>query len=161
MTETDPTGSFPMAYDASRKAPVAMLINQGLRPTSRGGHIVIEDALRTQLAPPRNEIVDRFGWMRSVRTARVYPSFDRRSASAEDAAQAQAPTAQIIEKSEQLLDLMPVYSTIPSSGDNQGRLKLLRRTGGGAYCSGTVIPLAKPRQSRCPLTDATRFSPLC
>lgn len=109
MTETDPTGSFQLAYDASRKALVAMLINQGLRPTSKGGHIVIEEALRAQLTPPRNEIVDGFGWMRGLRNSSEYPSFDRPSASAEDAVEAQALTAKVIEKSEQLLDAMPVY----------------------------------------------------
>jgi hypothetical protein len=109
MTESDPTGSFQLTYDASRKALVAMLINQGLRPTSRGGHMVIEEALRAQLSPPRNEMVDGFGWMRALRNSSEYPSFDRPTASADDAADAQKLTAKIIAKSTELLDVMPVY----------------------------------------------------
>ncbi|MBC7723886.1 MAG: HEPN domain-containing protein [Burkholderiaceae bacterium] len=109
MTDSDPTGSFQLAYDGARKALVAMLINQGLRPTSTGGHRVVEDALRAQLTPPKNEIVDGFGWMRGLRNASEYPSFDRPSAASEDAAEAQALTATIIEKSKELVDLMPVY----------------------------------------------------
>lgn len=86
ITETDPTGSFPLACEASRRALVAMLINPGLRLRSRGRHVVIEEALRAQLTPPMNEIVDGFGWMRALRNASEYLSFDRPSVSAEDAA---------------------------------------------------------------------------
>ena len=63
-----------------------MLINQCLRPPSRGRRLVIEEALRAQLTPPMNEIVDGFGWMRALRNASEYLSFDRPSVSAEDAA---------------------------------------------------------------------------
>ena len=42
----DATGSFQLAYDASRKALAAVLENQGLRATSKGGHRAVEDALR-------------------------------------------------------------------------------------------------------------------
>jgi hypothetical protein len=108
-TASDPTGSFQLAYAGSRKALVAVLINQGLRPTSRGGHIAVEHSIRAQLTPPKNEVVDGFGWMRSLRNASEYPSFDRPTASEKDAVEAQRLTVRIIEKSAQLLDVMPVY----------------------------------------------------
>jgi hypothetical protein len=44
----DPEGAFALAYDAARKAATAVLARQGLRPTSRGGHLVVVDAMRAQ-----------------------------------------------------------------------------------------------------------------
>ena len=35
----DPQGAYALIYDAARKALTALLENQGLRPTSAGGHI--------------------------------------------------------------------------------------------------------------------------
>lgn len=46
--EVDPEGAFALAYDAARKAATAVLARQGLRPTSRGGHLVVVDAMRAQ-----------------------------------------------------------------------------------------------------------------
>lgn len=109
LTDADPAGSFQLAYDASRKALVAVLINQGLRPTSKGGHLVIEEALRAQLTPPKNEVVDGFGWMRVLRNTTEYPSYEQPSASAQDAVEAQIVTLEVIDKAEQLLGAMPVY----------------------------------------------------
>ncbi len=48
----DPTGAYQILYDAARKALAAVLENQGLRATSRGGHITVIDAARAQLDPP-------------------------------------------------------------------------------------------------------------
>lgn len=44
----DPEGAYTLLYDASRLAMTAALAVQGLRPTTRGGHIVVGDALRAQ-----------------------------------------------------------------------------------------------------------------
>ena len=37
----DPEGAYALLYDAARKALTAILENQGLRPTSRGGHLAV------------------------------------------------------------------------------------------------------------------------
>ena len=42
----DLTGAYQLAYDALRKAAAALLAVQGLRSTSRGGHIAIQDAVQ-------------------------------------------------------------------------------------------------------------------
>ena len=42
------TGAYQPPYDALRKAAAALLAVQGLRATSRGGHIAIQDAVRAQ-----------------------------------------------------------------------------------------------------------------
>ena len=43
----DLTGAYQLAYDALRKAAAALLAAQGLRATSRGGHIAIQDAVES------------------------------------------------------------------------------------------------------------------
>lgn len=46
LAETAPDSSIVLAYDAARQACVALLAQQGLRPTTAGGHYVIEEAIR-------------------------------------------------------------------------------------------------------------------
>jgi len=52
VAPTDPDAGFVLAYDAARKALTAVLETQALRPTSRGGHIALIDAVMAQLDPP-------------------------------------------------------------------------------------------------------------
>ena len=42
----DPNGGFQLAYDAGRKAASAVLATEGLRSTSKGGHIATIAAVR-------------------------------------------------------------------------------------------------------------------
>lgn len=51
--EDDPAGALQLSYDAARKASASLLAIQGLRATSRGGHIAVIDAVRAQLRPLR------------------------------------------------------------------------------------------------------------
>jgi hypothetical protein len=51
IADEDPVGAFQLLYDAARKALCAILENQGLRPTSRGGHIAVLVAVSAQLDP--------------------------------------------------------------------------------------------------------------
>jgi len=59
VTDTDLSGAYQLAYDALRKSAAALLAVQGLRATSRGGHIAIQDAVaatqqdRSQQTSPR------------------------------------------------------------------------------------------------------------
>ena len=43
-----PDSSIILAYDAARQACVALLAQQGLRPTTAGGHYAVEEATRAQ-----------------------------------------------------------------------------------------------------------------
>src|SRR6185437_14081778 len=45
---SDPAGAYQLLYDAARKALAAVLENQGLRATSRGGHIAVREAVSAQ-----------------------------------------------------------------------------------------------------------------
>ena len=106
---TDPVGEFQLAYDAARKALASILINQGPRPTSSGGHIAVYEAVLAQLDPPLGDVFKPFGWMRPLRNDSEYPSPDRPVASGEDAVAGRAAAAPMIERAAKLLDLMPVY----------------------------------------------------
>lgn len=50
--EEDPSGTLQLSYDAARKASAALLAVQGLRATTRGGHI--GDLLQLQGFVTRN-----------------------------------------------------------------------------------------------------------
>lgn len=45
---TDPDSAFVLAYDAARQALTGLLAQQGLRPTTKGGHYAVERATRAQ-----------------------------------------------------------------------------------------------------------------
>jgi len=44
----DLSGAYQLAYDALCKSAASLLEAQGLRPTSRGGHIAVQDAVIAQ-----------------------------------------------------------------------------------------------------------------
>ena len=50
----DPDGAYSLAYDAARKSATALLAQQGLRPTSSGGHVVVAEAMRASLDDPED-----------------------------------------------------------------------------------------------------------
>ena len=48
VADEDPDSAYVLAYDAARYSGTAILAQQGLRPTTSGGHYVVEVALRAQ-----------------------------------------------------------------------------------------------------------------
>jgi hypothetical protein len=48
IANDDPIGAFQAAYDALRKPATALLAAQGLRATSRGGQLAVQDAVTAQ-----------------------------------------------------------------------------------------------------------------
>jgi len=105
----DPVGEFQLAYDAARKAMGAILLNQGLRPTSAGGHVVVGDAVLAQLDPPLGDVFVQFRWMRPLRNDSEYPRPDRPTATAADAAEGRRCAADMAAKARELLDVMPAF----------------------------------------------------
>ena len=71
----DLTGAYQLAYDALRKAAAALLAVQGLRATSRGGHIAIQDAVQAQFGGPGSPFPS-FGRIRRSRNSYEYPDSD-------------------------------------------------------------------------------------
>jgi len=80
----DPAGGYALAYDAARKALTAILENQGLRPTTRGGHVAVLEAVRAQLDPPMGRALRGFNRMRTRRHDAEYPPADSPEITADD-----------------------------------------------------------------------------
>jgi len=69
----DPTGAFQLMYDAARKSMCAILESQGLRPTGRGGHLAVIEAVSAQLDPPMGRVIRPFNRLRRRRNDAEYP----------------------------------------------------------------------------------------
>lgn len=86
LVESDPIAAFSLAYDAARKASAALLAPQGLRATSRGGHVAIQDAVRAQFGGSDGVRAFReFPRLRRTRNDFEYPDVDTPGSSPEDA----------------------------------------------------------------------------
>jgi hypothetical protein len=105
----DPEGAYGTLYDAGRKALWAILANEGLRPTTRGGHMAVYDAVRAQLDPPMGAQLRPFDRMRRQRHDAEYPAVDTPELEAE-VVLADVPKIQsIIDIAERVLDQMSPY----------------------------------------------------
>lgn len=109
IAETDPSGSCQLSYDGARKALAAVLQIQGLRPTSAGGHYVIEECLKAQLVKSGREIVNKFSVMRRTRNSSEYPQNVKDIVVAAEALEQIADAREVLEKSAKLVEVMPVY----------------------------------------------------
>ena len=70
IVDKDPDSAYVLAYDAARYSCTAILAQQGLRPTTSGGHYVVEVALRAQFGDGFRP----FGAMRRRRNELEYPT---------------------------------------------------------------------------------------
>jgi hypothetical protein len=99
VAEAAPDSSIILAYDAARQACVALLAQQGLRPTTSGGHYAIEEAIRAQFGPT----LRAFGGLRRRRSELEYPLYPTERASAAEAAEALKTADEIIDAVTRLL----------------------------------------------------------
>lgn len=89
--EDDPAGALQLGYDAARKASAALLAVQGLRSTTRGGHIAVIDAVRAQFNDRGGMAVfGKLNRLRRRRNTTEYPEVDSPSVTEDDARQALA-----------------------------------------------------------------------
>jgi hypothetical protein len=102
----DPAGAYQLLYDAARKALNAVLENQGLRATSRGGHIAVFDAVSAQLVPPLGTILRPFDRLRRRRHQAEYPVADQPRFVAEDVERDLPKVAEIVAAVDKVLDQM-------------------------------------------------------
>ena len=102
----DGTGAYQLMYDAARKALGAVLENQGLRATSKGGHIAVMDAILAQLDPPLGALLRPFDRMRRRRNDAEYPSQSRPEVTADEVARDLPKVEQIIAAAGRVLDEM-------------------------------------------------------
>lgn len=75
LAPDDPAGAYDMLYAAARKAMAAALAVQGLRSTSKGGHMAVQEAVTHQLGAT-GSVVRPFGWLRRTRNDADYPRLD-------------------------------------------------------------------------------------
>ncbi len=94
-----PDSSIILAYDAARQACVALLAQQGLRPTTAGGHYAVEEAIRAQFGAG----LRGFGGLRRRRHELEYPLYPTEKASADEAAETLKTASEITDAAGQLL----------------------------------------------------------
>jgi HEPN domain-containing protein len=99
VTKAAPDSGVILAYNAARQACTALLAQQGLRPTTVGGHYAIEEVIRAQFGTS----LRAFGGLRRRRNELEYPLYPTEQASAAEASEALATAEQIIEAVAQLL----------------------------------------------------------
>lgn len=102
--DDDPAGALSLAYDAARKASAALLAIQGLRGTTRGGHIAVLDAVRAQFNDKGGmEVFGRINRLRRRRNTTEYPSADSPGVTSDDANQALVLAREVVKAAKQLL----------------------------------------------------------
>jgi hypothetical protein len=109
ICEDDPAGGYMLIYDAARKALTAVLENQGLRPTTRGGHLAVYEATRAQLDPPMGQVIRPFDRIRRRRHDVEYPPTAAPQIDADDVLEDAAKADAIVALSERLLDEMSPF----------------------------------------------------
>jgi hypothetical protein len=110
LAPTNPDASYVLAYDAARKALTAVLENQGLRPTSRGGHIAVIDAVTAQLDPPLGSTLRTVGRMRTRRNRVEYPGPDVAPVTEDELAETLPKVDAVLDLATKVLDSMPPWT---------------------------------------------------
>jgi hypothetical protein len=105
VAAADPNSAYTLAYDAARHAGTALLAQQGLRPTSRGGHYALERALRGQFG----QGFRAFGTMRRRRNELEYPDLPDETASMQETQQALDDAQALIDAANQLLPSLEIF----------------------------------------------------
>ena len=98
-------GSLQLSYDAARKAASALLIAQGVRGTSRGGHIAVLDAVRAQFNDRGGiAVFGELDHLRRQRNANEYPSHGDESVTLNEARAALEIAGEVVSSARALLD---------------------------------------------------------
>lgn len=109
IRDGDPEGAYAALYDAARKACAALLEAQGLRATSRGGHIAVHDTVLAQFGSlSGGEVLRSFGRLRRRRNEVEYPIGVSRI-DADEVDEALARAAEIVDYAERLVPELPVF----------------------------------------------------
>lgn len=106
ITSSDPDSALVLAYDAARYATTALLAQQGLRPTTAGGHIAVDSAIRAQFG----DGFRGFGYLRRRRNELEYPTAGTAASDVDEAKDAVAQSRSIVQAAEQLLPNLGFFS---------------------------------------------------
>jgi hypothetical protein len=99
----DLSGAYQLAYDAFRKSAACLLAVQGLRGTSRGGHLAVQEAVIAQFGATVG-VFRSFGRIRRARKNFEYPSTDTPGPSIDDVADAVTTATQARDAATTILD---------------------------------------------------------
>jgi len=105
IADQDPDSAYVLAYDAARYAGTAILAQQGLRPTTPGGHYAVEVALRAQFGDGFRS----FGAMRRRRNELEYPTGPSETTSQDEAQKAIRDTGGLLLAAQQLLPTLTIF----------------------------------------------------
>jgi hypothetical protein len=103
LSSGDLSGAYQLAYDALRKSAASLLEVQGLRATSRGGHIAIQDAAGAQFGSTVRAFRS-FSRIRRARNSFEYPSTDTPGPSPDDVREAITTATQAHDAAAMILD---------------------------------------------------------
>lgn len=109
LSDSNPKRAYESLYDAARMALTAVLENQGLRATSRGGHIAPYAAVTAQLDPPMGAVLKPFDRMRRTRNRSEYPSFTTPDVNANNVTGDLPAATAIVETCENVLNEMSPF----------------------------------------------------
>lgn len=106
ILQVDRVSAYNLAYDGTRQAATALLIQQGLRPRVEGGHVAIADAVQAQFGEPFRLL----NAMRRRRNKLEYPQNPDDVAIDDDtAAEAVAYAERTVAAAEQLLPNLTIW----------------------------------------------------
>ena len=109
ICENDPEGAYAALYDAARKALAALLEVQGLRVTSRGGHIALREVVSAQFSGLSGAgILTPFDRLRRRRNDIEYPGSDS-AIDIDEVDEALARSVEIVDFAERLFENLPVF----------------------------------------------------
>ena len=102
--DDDPSGALQLGYDAARKACAALLAVEGLRATTRGGHIAVIDAVRAQFNDRGGmQVFGKLHRLRRRRNTTEYPDLESPGITNDDASQAIETARQVIDAANRLI----------------------------------------------------------
>lgn len=99
----DLSGAYQLAYDALRKSAASLLEAQGLRATSRGGHLAVQEAVTAQFGTAVRAFRS-FGRIRRARNRFEYPSSDTPAPVDDDVEDAVAVATEVRKAAATILD---------------------------------------------------------
>lgn len=100
----DPAGALQLGYDAVRKSSAALLAVQGLRATTRGGHVAVLDAVRAQFNDRGGvQVFGRLHRLRRRRNSTEYPDLDSPGVTGDDARRAVDTAREVLRATRQLI----------------------------------------------------------
>lgn len=86
-----------LIYDGAREALTAALAKQGLRTTSKGGHVAVQHAVEAQLGVNARKVIRAFGALRRRRNDTEHPRIGAVPVSSSEAADALDGAREIVE----------------------------------------------------------------